>query len=125
MVTGKVVLVCGGRDYSDYRYLFGVLDRINMESGIACIVHGSVPGADMFADHWAAQRLVPCWRFPARWDKYGKAAGPIRNKAMLETAKPDMVVAFPGGAGTRNMCQIAMEAGVDVRRAGPSRNDEE
>ena len=49
----------------------------------------------------------------ADWEKHGKAAGPKRNKRMLEW-KPDLVVAFPGGKGTANMVQQARQAGVEV-----------
>ena len=42
------------------------------------------------------------------------AAGPKRNQQMLDEAKPDMVVAFPGGKGTAHMRQIAKAAGVPV-----------
>ena len=52
--------------------------------------------------------------YPANWKKHGRAAGPIRNKQMLEEAKPDLVIAFPGGAGTANMVKQAREAGVKV-----------
>ena len=41
--------------------------------------------------------------FKADWDKFGRAAGPIRNAQMLREGKPDLVVAFPGGRGTANM----------------------
>jgi hypothetical protein len=35
---------------------------------------------------------------------------------MLEE-NPDLVVAFPGGSGTRNMVEIARKAGVTVAMA--------
>jgi hypothetical protein len=41
-------------------------------------------------------------------------AGPIRNKLMLTDGKPDVVIAFPGGAGTANMVGIAKKANIDV-----------
>lgn len=40
-------------------------------------------------------------------------AGPMRNRQMLDE-KPDLVVAFAGGSGTRNMIDIARRAGVKV-----------
>ena len=33
---------------------------------------------------------------------------------MLMEGKPDLVVAFPGGAGTANMIKQARKAGVEV-----------
>ncbi len=40
---------------------------------------------------------IPVMTFPADREKHGRAAGPIRNKQMLEEGKPDLVAAFPGG----------------------------
>jgi hypothetical protein len=50
--------------------------------------------------------------YKAKWDKYGKSAGPIRNKKMLDEGKPDLVFAFPGGPGTNNMIKQAKEKNI-------------
>jgi UDP-N-acetylmuramoylalanine-D-glutamate ligase len=57
---------------------------------------------------------IPVETYEADWDTHGKAAGPIRNKRMLDEGKPDLVVAFPGGRGTANMISQARKAGVEV-----------
>jgi UDP-N-acetylmuramoylalanine-D-glutamate ligase len=36
---------------------------------------------------------------------------------MLNEGKPDLVVAFPGGAGTENMVSLATKAGIEVIRS--------
>jgi hypothetical protein len=48
------------------------------------------------------------------WDELGKKAGPLRNQRMLDEGKPDLVVAFPGGGGTKDMVRRAVKAGVSV-----------
>lgn len=57
--------------------------------------------------------------FPADWKKYGRAAGPIKNKEMLEyiLEGDPIVVAFWDGQsrGTKDMISKAKEAGVDVK----------
>lgn len=109
------VLVCGGRDYGDINYVVGVLDTIHtVEGPISAIIHGNAPGADTIAGAWAMSRDVEMEVFPAHWDLHGRAAGPIRNKQMLEEGGPDLVVAFPGGRGTDNMVKLAGNAGVSV-----------
>jgi hypothetical protein len=50
---------------------------------------------------------------PADWRRYGRAAGPIRNKEML-AHRPQLAVAFPGGTGTADMVGKAKAAGLDV-----------
>ena len=51
-------------------------------------------------------------RFPADWDKHGRAAGPIRNAQMARYA--DAVALFPGGRGTASMRRVAEKAGITV-----------
>jgi hypothetical protein len=107
------VLVCGGRTFGDWELLVGVLDGLKpMQASV--IIHGAAPGADTLAGRWAELRRVPIESFPAEWEKHGRAAGPIRNAQMLAEGKPDLVVAFPGGRGTANMCKQARAAGVEV-----------
>lgn len=104
------LLVCGGRDYADKKVVYDIL--LNIQPTEIC--QGGATGADFLAKQFAEHWKVPCQEFKADWKKYGKAAGPIRNKQMLEEFDPDMVVAFPGGSGTQNMIKLATEAGKKV-----------
>ena len=62
---------------------------------------------------------VPVEVYPADWTRYGKPAGPIRNRQMLNEGKPDMVIAFHDdlsvSVGTKDMVDIANAAGLPVR----------
>jgi hypothetical protein len=100
-----IVLVCGGRDYKDRNLVWRVLDSFLFD----VLVHGVCKsGADFFADMWARNRgHKKVKTYPADWDAHGNAAGPIRNAFMLEDAKPNFVIAFPGGRGTANMVALA------------------
>lgn len=118
------VLVCGGRDYSDWERFNSVLDEIagNASPKFGEIVlppwrvmiHGGSNGADAFAHAWAQATCMKIEVYPADWDTHGKAAGPIRNSKMLSEGKPDLVIAFPGGRGTADMVRKAKAAGVKV-----------
>lgn len=112
------VIVCGGRDYADKELLFATLDHMNLSEPISKIICGDARGADAMAADWARQRMKYLSVFNADWATHGKAAGPIRNEAMLKYGHPDYVVAFPGGRGTANMIRQAREAGVTVYRVG-------
>lgn len=93
------IVVTGGRSYGNRGMLFGVLDRLRDDRGITEVIEGGQEGADRLARIWAESRGVLCLTVSADWTKHGAAAGPIRNRAMLDH-RPDMVVAFPGGKGT-------------------------
>lgn len=110
------VLVCGGRDYSDRDKVFSMLDDLHTgdKGPITLLIEGGASGADNLAQMWAAERGVARSTFWANWRGEGRAAGPIRNAKMLADGKPDLVVAFPGGRGTQDMCRRARAAGVEV-----------
>lgn len=120
------ILVCGGRDFNDIDLLDKTLHEIHDRGGhpytneITNLIHGCAKGADSLAAYWCRHTYTHSGnpivehRYPADWFKYGKAAGPIRNKQMLLEGKPDLVVAFKGGIGTANMVKIAREAQVAV-----------
>lgn len=108
------VLVCGGRGYTGTGHVFSVLDDMHRLEPITLIIHGASGKTDFNADEWARRNVVPCLRVPADWKQHGSSAGPIRNRQMLK-AKPALVVAFPGGAGTADMIAAAQAAKVPVR----------
>jgi predicted polyphosphate/ATP-dependent NAD kinase len=118
-VTGRRVLVCGGRDFADWRKLEATLDRLDAEARIAVVVCGDAKGADTLAKRWAAYRERPVEVFHADWDGHGRAAGPMRNRRMLAEGAPDLVLAFTGGKGTADLVRRAKAAGVPVVEVVP------
>lgn len=117
------VLVCGGRNYSDRTRAYAELDRVCFADGNkdVMLIIGGANGADKLAADWFFARLsmnrdylMHVQTFPADWKKYGKAAGPIRNQQMIDEAKPELVVAFPGGRGTEDMVRRARAAAIPV-----------
>lgn len=113
------VLVCGGRDYASRERVYAVLDKLHRESGISRIIEGGARGADRLASDWADSVAVPTTRYEADWKAFGSFAGHMRNTTMLEDGQPDVVIAFAGGAGTRNMIRQARKAGVEVVEIAP------
>lgn len=112
-------LICGGRNFIDERIFNGAMgDLIRMKGCPRKIIHGAAPGADTLADQWADRMAISRHRFPAQWDKHGRAAGPIRNQTMLDKGRPHFVVAFPGGSGTADMVRRAREAGLRMVEVG-------
>lgn len=108
------VLVCGGRDFEDAALVERVLDSFHKQRGLTGIIEGGARGADTLGRLYGERHGVPVTTFHAEWKRLGRAAGPIRNKRMLDEGKPDLVVAFPGGHGTANMIWQAKADGVEV-----------
>jgi len=114
------VLVCGSRDWTDNEEVWVRLDELNrrLVGGITVLIHGEARGADTFAGEWACERKVHVLSYPAEWTKYGKQAGPIRNRQMLQGGQPGLVVAFSEelrpSSGTWNMVNLARRADVPV-----------
>jgi hypothetical protein len=107
------VLVCGGRDYTNKIRVYKVLNEYL--SIVALIIEGGAKGADALARAWAKEHCVPYSTYEADWEKYGRAAGPIRNTRMQKEGKPDLVIAFGGNTGTNHMVKIAKAAKIPVR----------
>lgn len=120
------VLVCGGRNYSNIPKIYEILDMlyevsqqskndsVNLSENKIVLIQGGAKGADRIASMWAKDRNVEQEEYQADWTTYGKSAGFIRNSLMLKVGKPDMVIAFHGGEGTKMMINIAKKAGVPV-----------
>lgn len=135
-VPKQRVLVCGGRDFgsipkdifpdhpdyheflmkaeSERMLLAETLNRLKEVVSIDAIIEGGARGADTLAGNWADDNHVIRLTYPADWKKHGKAAGFIRNQQMLDEANPSIVIAFPGGNGTKDMVERAKKAELPV-----------
>lgn len=112
------VIVCGGVDFTDEKLCFEQLDRILPRYDNVEIVSGHARGADALGERYAKSHGIQLKIFKAEWKSYGKAAGPIRNKAMLNYAMEEtpVIIAFWNGVsrGTKNMVEQARKAGAEV-----------
>jgi hypothetical protein len=108
------VLVCGDR-YWNNRILFWV--RLTQLPEGTVIIHGNAAGADTLAADVAKRHGFEVIAFPADWKRYGRAAGPIRNRQMLDE-KPDLVIAFHNNLskskGTKDCVEEAERRGIDI-----------
>ena len=82
----KRVLVTGARDWANIEVIRQTLlkEQQNNPKKDYVLVHGNARGADKMA---AMVAMELCWEIiavPADWKKYGRAAGPIRNRQMVE-----------------------------------------
>ena len=103
------IVIAGSRSITDYDVI-----KKTLKNGIGTItevVSGAANGADRLGERWAEENNVPLKKFPADWNKYKKAAGPIRNKQMAEYA--DAAVIFWDGKsrGSVNMAEQMKKLG--------------
>jgi predicted Rossmann-fold nucleotide-binding protein len=107
------VVVCGGRDFRERAFAFAELSRLHDLYGFTEVIQGGAKGADSLAYWWAKNKEIPVKTVNAQWEIHGKSAGVIRNFVMADM-KPDLVIAFPGGRGTKDMVRIARKRGIKV-----------
>lgn len=114
------LLVCGGRDFIDWKLLEERLDLYTKNLGKLVVVQGDDKGADNLAKAWALKRRHVSKTCYAEWDVHGKAAGPKRNAEMIElvlAAEERFAVAFWDGKsrGTGGCIQLIREVGIPLK----------
>ena len=59
------VLVFGGRNFTDRKLAFAVLDAFHELFPITTVISGTADGADRLGEKWAESRGIPVERYPA------------------------------------------------------------
>lgn len=114
------ILICGDRHWWKERPIREVLSWFDPQNDV--LIHGGAAGADSMSGYvaqkefnWKEENIVV---YPAEWTKFGKRAGPIRNRQMITEGKPDIVFAFHSNIllskGTRDMMKACCYADVPV-----------
>lgn len=116
------VIIAGGREVPIDRGVAMVILAIE-QSGftpITELINGGALGIDAAARTYWHRRFqsvkpeFPLRTFHANWERYGKSAGPIRNREMARNA--DALIAIWDGVsrGTSNMIETANDFGLKV-----------
>jgi hypothetical protein len=125
------VLVTGSRDWQAIGVVRRALDEVLAvlpHDQPLVVAHGDCPtGADIMAKVWALTTFTPACTddfervteepHPAAWHVHGNAAGPIRNKAMVDKGA-DICLAFirNGSRGASHTAALVEQAGIPTRR---------
>jgi hypothetical protein len=112
-------ILVSGDHYATRDVWYDLIESMMIEQKPDTIfVEGEAPGIDTFCNEIALYYDYNLRRYPADWKKYGKGAGPIRNKEMLDRENVDVVWAFHDNIkkskGTKNMIHQARERGIPV-----------
>lgn len=110
--------ITGSRSYDNKDKLFAALDMaLQILGKPKYLVSGGASGADSLAETWAQSKQIPVKSYEItndQWQKYGKAAGPIRNSQMIKENMITVLFSFPGGKGTADMTRKCLQAGIKV-----------
>ncbi|MEB3167864.1 MAG: hypothetical protein VKK97_03940 [Synechococcaceae cyanobacterium] len=116
-----VIVAGGGRDlaWPVERIASALLQRSGGRA-VHLLLHGGARGADQAIGRAAHQLGWRVQSLAAEWRRFGRCAGPIRNRQLLEQALIEaqahtspafsasvLVIAFPGGPGTASLVQQA------------------
>ena len=108
--------IVGSRGFRPRWRVWEVVDGLPSH---ATVVSGGARGPDTWAAERAVERGLVVVVHPADWDRYGRAAGPIRNAELV--ADVDTLVAFFDGKsrGTSDVIAKAQAAGKPVTVVSP------
>lgn len=104
--------VTGSRHHRDKHFIEDALDQyLDFVEGI---VTGDARGADAIARQYALEKGLQLIVCEADWDRYGKAAGPIRNESIVIQADTILAFPLPSSKGTWNTVKQARQRGIPV-----------
>ena len=107
------ILICGCRNYTNYEKIRNYIATAKSEYPTLIIVQGGAKGADYLAKKACIELQIECREYKAKWQKYGRSAGPKRNQQMLDEEHPELIVAFhpdiQRSKGTKDMINRAKQ----------------
>ena len=106
------IVIGGCRYFNNYSYFKTQVDFYlsNLKTlGEIVILSGHCNGTDLLAEQYACENGYRLEIYPAKWDLYGRSAGPKRNKLMAD--KCDYVIAFwdRKSKGTKSLIEISQK----------------
>lgn len=110
------LVVAGSRSFADFDRLSADLDYLLSQKSPddVEIVSGGAAGADALAERYARSRGLAFRAFPADWRRWGKLAGPIRNRQMADYGSAVVVYWDGRSRGSADMISSASAAGLRV-----------
>jgi len=107
------LIIAGSRNITDYQILIEAINYFNIKD-IDEIISGEARGVDKLGERYAYDNDIPLKRFPARWDKFGKSAGYIRNNEMADYADTLLAIWDHKSKGTKHMINTALNKNLKI-----------
>jgi hypothetical protein len=110
------IVLSGSRDFNDLPTVRAVLEGIHTNEPDTIVRVGDARGLDALVRTVAHRLGITLEVHVADWSKYGRAAGHVRNREMIEGAKVLLAFYGPNGRtpGTANAMWNALSLGVPV-----------
>lgn len=105
-------IIAGSKTCTDMSELLAAIEKAGWTP--TTVISGTAKGADTLGEQWAEENGVPVERFTPDWRKYGKAAGPIRNRNMAQAGEALIALWDGKSRGTKNMIETAYKNGLKV-----------
>lgn len=116
------ILITGAREYTNKKLIRETLSQYKKKNTNVLLIHGNCSGVDKLAAEVGKELGFQIESHPANWNKYGNAAGPIRNKEMIESlVKHDNKLMFAfhddieKSRGTKNCVSQAKKFGINAK----------
>jgi len=97
------IAIIGSRSFINIDLMTQTLNDLDIDE----IISGGAKGADTLARNYAIENRIPLKEFKPDWAQYGRGAGIIRNKQIIDSA--DYILAFWDGQskGTQSSINYA------------------
>ena len=90
-----VISVTGSRSITDYEWFEINLNKCIEEHGISKFISGGAKGIDTFIKKYCTDNNIELEEILPDWESFGRSAGIIRNKEIIE--KADLNIIFWDG----------------------------
>lgn len=107
------LMVCGSRSITDTTWVFEQIDNLIKEKSInlsdLILVDGGAKGVDTYAAHWANSKQVQIEWYRPDWAHYGRGAGIVRNKLMVQASDFCLILWDGVSKGTKNDIDLCIK----------------
>ena len=122
------VIIAGSRNLNiTFTELSNIVDSLIKQSFLPSVILSGDGGiVDNLGSSYGTANFIPVKHFPANWNKYGRAAGPIRNQLMVNEADALFLIwdgVSPGSQDVKNKAlkkcipiqEVIIKNGTDKR----------